>query len=284
MADTDTGTAAVADARIVIPATFPSWAPTHVVEWLRITGSKAPARMASCFVALVCDTRMREVWNWHAATTSPDGFGFCFAIHGSRRMPSFPGSLTAAKRGEYLANVRKHATALADLLAPTEYGRNCASVAGFETKEIDDARLAETVERDLAKWGEDETGHVVAYYVDEDGVSRLPWDYPESSLCDLLWDVVGWTQMDDYWDLMRSSRPIENAKGANRHITYFVRTLYDRLARQGITIPFAHLATVANVALALPAGAEVDEDAVRKQVRRYKGNQDITFINDSAPY
>ena len=111
---------------------------------------------------------------------------------------------------------------------------------------------------------------MVAYYVDEDGVYRLPWDYPESSLCDLLHDVIDWTEYDDYWDLQRSSTPLARAKGKGRHVTYFTRTLFERCAQCGIAIPFAHLATVANVALALQDDKQLDEDAARKQVRRHK--------------
>jgi len=206
------------------------------------------------------------------------GFGLCWAIGASRRLPAFPGDLSAAERDTYLAKVRLHANALIDLLRPTKYGRNSAVASGFSTDDIDSERLAEIVAQDLADWGEDETGHVVAYYVDEDGVSRLPWDYPHSSVCDLLFDVVEWTELDDYWDMFRSSKPIEGAKGPRRGVTYFTRTLYEKLKRHGITIPFAHLATVANVALALPIDSQLDEDTARKAVRRYQGKKDIAVV------
>lgn len=262
------------DRRKPIPDRFPAWAPADVVEWLRHTGWKMPARMSACYVSLVTDSRMREVWNWHTDAVGAKGFGFCHDVYRSRQLPSFPGSMSASERKDYFAKIRKHATALINLLASTEYGRNCATVAGLTTQEIDNDRLAEIVERDLASWGENETGHVVAYWVDEDGVSRLPWDYPESSLCDLLHDVLEWTELDDYWDLMRSSKPIESTKGAHRNVIYFTRTLYGHIARSGVTIPFVHLATVANVALALPMNAQLDEEAARKQVRRYKERKD----------
>lgn len=278
MGGEESAVAADIDRRGVIPEIFPDWAPADVVEWLGSTGWKAPAGMSACFVSLVSDPRMREVWNWHTNAVDTKGFGFCSAVHASIRLPSFPGNLSAVERKTYLAKVQKHAMALIELLGSTRYGRNSATIRGFSTEEIDNEKLAEIVERDLADWGEDETGHVVAYYVDEDGVSRMPWDYPESSLCDLLYDVVGWTELDNYWDIMRSSKPIEATKGSHRNVTYFTRTLYEKLQRHAVTIPFPHLATVANVALALPVDAQLDEDAVRKQVRRYKCAQDITPV------
>lgn len=266
------------DRRKLIPNSIPDWSPADVVEWLNRCGAKFPAETINLYVQLITDPRMREVWSWHTKAVSDKASRFCHNVDASRRLPSFPGNLSATERNAYLAKVRKHANALIELLAPTEYGRNSAIVAGFSTEEIDDERLAEIVEQDLADRGADETGHVVAYYVDNSGVSRLPWNYPQSSLCDLLYGVGEWAEMDDYWDMTRSSKPIESAKGTHRNVTYFTRSLYEHLARRGVTIPFAHLATVANVALALPLDAQLDEDAARKQVRRYKGALDITAI------
>lgn len=256
--------------QVTVPESFPPWAPVDVVQWLRANASSWPARMTSLYVTLVTDARMQEVWNWYTSAVNDKGFRFCFLVGRCSELPSFPGNLQESERNEYLAKVRKHAEALVELLAPTEYGSNSTSVTGISMVKIEDEALAKTVTRDLANWGDDETGHVVAYYVDEDGVSRLPWHYPESTLCDLLWDVIGWTTIDDYWDLLRSSKAIERAKGENRHAAYFVRNLYDKLSREGFAIPFAKLATVANVALGLAEHVQADEDSVRKQVRRYK--------------
>lgn len=261
-----------------IPDTFPDWSPADVVEWLNRCVDKFPAEQIDLYVRLVTDPRMREVWGWYADAASANAFSFCHSVHASCRLPSFPGDLAAAERKAYLAKVHKHATALIELLGRTRYGRNSATAGGFSTEEIDNDKLAEIVEGDLANWGEDETGHVVAYYVDEDGVSRMPWDYPASSLCDLLYGVVDWAEMDDFWDIWRSSKPIESAKGRHRSVTYFTRSLYEHLARHGVTIPFAQLATVANVALELPVDAQLDEDAARKQVRRYKSAQNVTVV------
>ncbi|MES2403167.1 MAG: hypothetical protein V4567_02390 [Pseudomonadota bacterium] len=276
----DNGSFVAADVipRERIPDTFPDWSPADMVKWLNRCGDKFPAKQIDLYVRLVTDPRMREVWRWYADAANPGAFLLCHNVHASCRLPSFPGNLGAAERKAYLAKVRQHANSLIELLRPTWYGANSAISAGFSTEEMDNDKLAEIVEQDLASWGADETGHVVAYYVDEDGVSRMPWSYPASSVCDLLLDVVEWTELEDYWDLTRSSKPIESTKGTHRHVTYFTRSLYEHLARYGVTIPFAQLATVANVALTLPVDAQLDEDAARKQVRRYYGKQDIATI------
>lgn len=257
---------------IRIPDTFPSWAPADVVDWLRKV-AHANVPLIRRTILLTTDARMREVWDWYFKTGRDCGFDLCYAVSCSCALPSFPGDLTLNAREEYFAKVRKHTESLIELLKVTRYGSNCETLAGRTTEDIDQEKLADVVTRDLAGWGEDETGHVVAYYVDEDGVSRFPWNYPESSLCDLLHDVLEWTYYDDGFDWslgLRSSKPLENAKGVNRRITYFVRTLFERLYQKGIEIPFSHLATLANVTLALPANSQADEDAVRKQVRRYQ--------------
>ncbi len=44
-----------------------------------------------------------------------------------------------------------------------------------------------------------------------------------------------------------------------------------------MTIPFPVLATLANVALKLPVASQVDEEAVRKQVRRFEAR--IAAVN-----
>lgn len=256
--------------RKTIPDVFPAWAPKDAIEWLHLARRNFPVRTFNRFITLLTDSRMSGVWEWHHEAAGPKGISLCWAVDRCCSLPSFPGNLSAAEREKYFAKVRKHAYALVELLGPSEYGSNSAYVAGFKTTELDNDNLPEIVQRDLAPWGVEETGHVVAYYVDGDGVSRMPWNYPQSSLCDLLYGVICWSEEDDFWDIMRSSRPLENAKGPNRHVTYFTRALHERLERGGLVIPFAHLATAANVALDLPADSQLDEDAARKQVRRYK--------------
>jgi hypothetical protein len=90
---------------------------------------------------------------------------------------------------------------------------------------------------------------------------------------------------------MRSSAPIAHANTRNAQVIYFTCSLYERVRRIGGTIPFPVLATVTNVALRLPAEDCVDEDTVRKQVRRYEARRacedskrEPAFEEDYQPY
>jgi len=262
-------------------AGLPKWAPADLVEWLGCIGGKWPAKQRNRYIRLLTDARMREVWGWHSRARGfatrklyATSLSFCMDIDRALSLPGKPGDMTKAKRTAYFERVRKHTHALIELLAGTRYSSNAETYSGRNTGYvIDDESLAQTVVRDLADWGDDEIGHVVAYHVDEDGVSRLPWHYPESELLDLLWEVIEWTHEDDGWGWglgLSSSKPLEHAKGSSSKVVYFTCTLYGLLARQGMKIPFAHLASAANVALELPAADEVDEETVRKQVRRHE--------------
>ncbi|HJU08171.1 MAG TPA: hypothetical protein VJ727_06780 [Rhodanobacteraceae bacterium] len=259
---------------------LPPWAPSDVVKVLPRLVETLPVRTWNDYVRLLTDERMRAVWNWHAVARSNanrtvfgSALGFCSSVERACRLPGKPGNLSAAKRKKYFQDVRRHAKALIALLEGTRYSSNSERYDGMSTTEIEPERLAEVVARDLRGWGDDELGHVVAYWIDEEGVSRLPWTYPHSHLYDLLHDVLEWTEEDDGWDWnlgLSSSKPLEHAQASNARIVYFTCTLYKQLARFGLKIPFSHLATVANVALGLPYGEQLDEDTVRKQVRRYE--------------
>jgi len=223
---------------------------------------------------------MRDVWDWHASARSSatrelygSALSLCMDVSHALRLPGKPGNMTAAARAKYFDKVRHHTQALIHLLSDTRYSSNAATFAGRQIGDaIEEDDLAATVVRNLADWGEDEIGHVVAYYVDEDGVHPLPWNYPESELLDLLWEVIEWTHEDDGWDWnfgLSSSKPLANVKQPSAKMVYFVCTMYETLEYHGMAIPFPQLATLANVALNLSDAEQVDEDVVRKQVRRH---------------
>jgi len=275
---------------------LPNWAPAEMVDWLRKCESKARVfgDEWNLYVTLVSDERMRPVWDWFAVVgnqwrsvdlspslakaRSRSAFGFCFDVRRATLLPGKPGNMTISQRDAYFKKVRFHTEALIDLLDGTQYSIDSELYGGISSEPIAEDELIARVDKDLRNWGAEETGHVVAYFVDQDGVSRLPWTYPESSLLDLLGDVLDWTCMDEGWhaNFLQPSWPLANAKGKNVHVTYFTCVLYDRLRRCGLTIPFAHLATTANVALGLDADEQIDEDAARKQVRRHPHGSSAT--------
>jgi hypothetical protein len=270
---------------------LPVWVPEDLADWLRKVGGKAPENIKG-WRPLVIDDRMRTVWDWYSqakAHASHSVFGtslsLCMSVERAMRLPGKPGNMTAAKRAEYFEKVRLHADALMTLLEGTIYSANSAISRGKEYEEIDSDRLAEIVVRDLADWGDDEIGHVVAYYVDEDGVSRMPWHYPESELLDVLHEVIAWTASEDYWDWgIKSSKPLAYAREPNRRIVFFTCTLFEDLARHGIAIPFPQLATVTNVALQLRVEDQVDEEVVRKQVRRHQLRMSAADASAEIPF
>lgn len=256
---------------------FPPWAPAYVVSWLDQMRGKLPPRMAQHYLRLVTDARMHEVWDWHSTAWKSDrdagdpAFSFAHLLERGTTLPGKPGNLAPKARADYFKRVVGHADALLDLLSGTRFDG------------ADDSRLREvdpvdpqSLSTDLASWGVDEPdeGHVVAYLVRPDGVFRLPYDYPDSHLTDLLWELINWTHWDDCWDgSLRSSAPLSQPSRADARSAYYTRTLYSALQRRGIEIPFRVLATVANVVLQLPPGAELDEDTVRKQIRRFERRQ-----------
>ncbi|HXG27265.1 MAG TPA: hypothetical protein VNJ47_00250 [Nevskiales bacterium] len=243
-----------------------------MLEWFGRVADKLPPRQFEFYAKLASDQRMREVWVWYEkarhTATHPLGrssLSFCMKIAGAMSLPEKPGNMSVKQREKYFAKVRLHATALRDLLNDTLF-----DYTPFSELVIDQEKLADTVVRDLQPWGDDETGHVVAYWVDDDGVRRMDWDYPQSHFTELLFNVIEWTRQEDFWGRggLMSSAPIGQANSPNMRTIYFNYTLYSSLLRDGISIPFALLATTANVALDLPAHLLVDEDTVRKQVRR----------------
>jgi hypothetical protein len=129
----------------------------------------------------------------------------------------------------------------------------------------------------LWSWGDDESedGHIVAFNVGANGRYRMPYDYPRSHLTETLTDLLEWTYWEDQWDgsFLTSSAPIVQENRETVTVIYFTCSVYEWFANHGVEVPFPILATVANVALELKASAQVDEDAVRKQVRRYQARK-----------
>ena len=263
--------------RVEIPRSFPRWAPDRSVKWIETFGPKWPDVPAvRLYVSLLTDPRMRSVWEWHETlkknTRATDSaLALLFDADKSTRLPKFPGNLSQSERMQYLEKVRKHAIELIELLSGTIYAVGTTDAPPEGASPIDLEKLSTSIHRDLADWGAEETGHIVGFFVDSDGVYGMPWHFPQSGLSSLLFDLVEWTHWDDGWDWgIRSSKPLERTKGKGVKVAYFTRSLFESLRRRGVTIPFTHLATLANVALNLSASEEVDEDSVRKQVRRYQ--------------
>lgn len=177
------------------------------------------------------------------------------------------------EREKYFALIRRHADALIDALAGTRFD---APVHGIEVDvESFDAKS------ELGSWGveEDDCGHVIAFDVRSEGVFKLHYDYPESALVQTLGELIAWTCSEDAWDrdIMLSSAPIAHANSATTPIIFFNCTMWERWQRYDISIPFPILATICNVALDLGADESVDEDAVRKQIRRYESRMKKQF-------
>ncbi len=257
-----------------------NWAPPDFVEWMRSVANKCPVRPWNLYVRLLSDDRMLSVWAWHdsARFGAPmklyqSGLSLAMSVERALRFPSKPGNMTPKKREEYFRKIRYHTDALLRLIEDTPFASNSLYWSGRKTDPIDEDELAEQVVRDLWSWKDDEPpdGHIVAYVVNSDGVSRLPWTFPDSHLYDFLIELLDWTRWDDGWgDLVTSSNSIAHANTANARTIFFNCTLFVDLDGKGISIPFAHLATLANVALELAPDKLVDEDTARKQVRRFQ--------------
>jgi hypothetical protein len=270
----------------MIASKYPDWAPSDMLAWLQRMdeGPKAskvkgqfPLRL---FDLLLTDPRMREVWEWHARDRAgkPDSvmtssLALCSDVARATVLPGKPGNLPPKEREKYLLQVREHAQALINLLKDTRFDGH------IHGDEIPEGDLLKKVQQDLQPWSDQDDGRVVAYYVDEDAVYSLGWDYPASHGVIHLRDLVEWTYWDDCWDgsFLKSSAPIAQANSASSKIVYFTCTLHSQLRRWGMTIPFPVLATLANVALKLPVASQVDEEAVRKQVRRFEAR--IAAVN-----
>lgn len=230
---------------------------------------------------LATDSRMRDFWEWlrtvryskldllrNAHTVAEE-------IVRSTQMPGKPGNMSPAVRNRYFERVRKSALELQELLADTRFDR-CSGIGGRELTEDDlDMPLSHFLAlRGLGdRSGDGPEAAVIAFEGDASGAAReLDWHYPASALTATLAEVYEWTFWDDQWDdrIFSSSAPIVQAGTDRARTNYFTCMLYRSFERHGVAIPFSLLATVANVALRLPAEAQLDEDTARKQVRRFQ--------------
>jgi len=154
------------------------------------------------------------------------------------------------------------------------------------SQEVTDDEMDAPLGDKLRHWGdgESEDGDIVAFNVGINGVYRMHYDYPGSNLTETLAELYEWTFWDDQWDgrIFSSSTPIVQTNSDSARVVYFTCSLYDWFTQYGVEMPFPILATVANVALDLGADEQVDEEAVRKQVRRYQARR-AKFMAEHPP-
>lgn len=223
--------------------------------------------------------------SWHGGALS-----VCFAARDATHLPHKPGNMTPGQRKMYFEKVRKHVNALMKLLGETCFDRGPSGPDGETLRELDEEELALPLEDAFKLWGKyEDNEHVFAFVVRNSTIYEFPLDYSETHFMEFLHGVNEWTELDDYWtDLLRSSKPVTQANTANAKVIYFTRTIYTKLRRYGLTVPFNLLASLTNVALDLPADQMVDEETVRKQVRRYeqklaeRESQHASAFNDTS--
>ncbi|MEO5811996.1 MAG: hypothetical protein ABIU96_02450 [Rhodanobacter sp.] len=256
---------------------FPQHSVQHLIEWIawvRGRGSFSDARL-DILAMLATDLRMRDFWDWLAtlpasARLGRDALTVSQTIRRLTHLPGKPSNMTPAQRTIFFEKVNKHVLALIELLRETKF--DC-----FNMHELSEDDLRRRLKDELYSWGDDEDddGHVVAFTVAPDGIFRMPYDYPLSHLTDTLWSVYEWTSWDDQWDgnIFTSSASIVQSDAKSTPIVYFTCSLYEWFSRYRVEIPFPILATAANVALAIGPDDQVDEETVRKQVRRYQSRR-----------
>lgn len=249
--------------------------PEHLIEWIEREDVQRnwPPRVLAFKRRLCVDERMSDFWSWIGTVrfSSFDRFRSSGTVSEnilrSTRLPGKPGNMTPTQREAYFKKVRVHVEALSKLLEGTKFDSPWVT-------ELTEQELERSLSEHLYSWGEDESdeGHVVAYQVTTEGRYRQHYEYPDNVLRETLHNVHEWTYWDDNWDgnIFGTSAPIAQANSHSTPIVYFCCTFYEWFHRYGVEIPFGILATVANVALDLPADKQIDEDVARKQVRRFQ--------------
>jgi len=266
---------------------MPKWSPQYLtkwIEWVRNNGNFPPARLDR-LMSLANERRMREFWDWVGviefarAPILRNSHTIAEAIIRATQLPNFPGNLTPAQRDAYFEKVRKYTLALMELLRDTKFDTGIS-------QEVTDDEMDAPLGDKLRHWGdgESEDGDIVAFNVGINGVYRMHYDYPGSNLTETLAELYEWTFWDDQWDgrIFSSSTPIVQTNSDSARVVYFTCSLYDWFTQYGVEMPFPILATVANVALDLGADEQVDEEAVRKQVRRYQARR-AKFMAEHPP-
>ncbi len=257
-----------------------SWQMTsdYLKAWLISSSTRKsyPDYLYEFLLKLCNDSRMRFFWEWlpkvkfRKTAAGNNSHSVAMQVWQSTRMPNKPGNIPPAQRNAYFTKIRKHAAALRKLLEDTMFDES-------HMEKLNDEELNKTLDNKLYNWGVEESdeGHVVAFRVMRDGVYQYHWTYPESELTATLAYLEEWTYWDDQWDgsFFSSSAPIAQANSDSVKAVYFNCMLFEWFERRGIEIPFSILATIANVALDIEPDKQLDEDAVRKQVRRYQSRR-----------
>lgn len=247
--------------------------PEHLLEWLEKVADQVPPEIANFKRKICTDKRMHVFWSWIGAIRfenqdwARSSLTVSDQIRRSTRIPGKPGDMTPNQRQAYFKKVRTHTKALQELLEDTRFDF-------MDMSAVSERQLNRPLSSALRSWGveEQDEGHVVAYQVTPEGQFQHHYSYPENALTEILGRVMEWTYWNDNWDggIGSTSAPIAQSNSERMPIIYFCCTLFDWFKRNGVEIPFPILATVANVALDLTADDLVDEDTVRKQVRRYQ--------------
>lgn len=228
-------------------------------------------------IGRVCgDQRMAQFWHWYKANAVRSVHGlatgrfFATQLWHSTQLPKKPGNLPPALREKYFSDVRKHANALQLLLKETVFDRTSAG----KVSESDLLSPFGEILGDHSPY-EDQESEFVTFEVTHDGVLVHGSQFAERRLTKTLDDVIAWTRESDHWDglVFSTSDPIAQSNSARTPIVYFTCTLFDWFEGRGLEIPFPMLATIANVALDMRIDEQLDEDAVRKQIRRHQSRQ-----------
>lgn len=274
---------------------FPKWLPREITEWF---GSN-PREPKPIFVRLATSDAMWEVWEWYSAgrphsikksvfidendelltisSEEPTPIQFLSRMAGSRSFPGKPSNMTPKARNAYLGKVKKHAAVLIELLQDTEYDRSIFDEFGFldeRIKPLDPENLKGKIVEDIRSMIDFCTSVdcilQADYLVDQSGdVYRRGWNYPNSDLVHTLRHLIDWASQDDYFNMLHSVKHLRQS-GIQARKTHCLAKLDAAFEEIGMTAPFAHYATIANVVLDLPDSESLDEDSARKQIARIR--------------
>lgn len=231
-----------------------------------------PARYREMVGRLCGDFRVSGFWDWYRTTAAHDslglasGRGLAMQLWHSTKLPKKPGNMTPAKRKAYFSQVREHALALQSLLRDTCFDSHVSD-------EISDSELALPLSTVLDNYEWESDLPIFITFEIGNGQRRNHGEhFAEYNFTRAIDGVIAWTEEEDHWDgqVFSTSAPIAQADSPRTRTIYFTCTMHEWFESKGLRIPFPALAAVVNVALALPADREVDEESVRKQIKRYK--------------